>query len=84
MVCRAKGLDLKGGQKNDMKVYQVEGKRKTDQTTFHGLRFEGEHHAPVFITPGQFRTIIALKNEALELIRKMPKVPRHIKKREGD
>lgn len=70
---------LKGGKSNAMKVYRIEGKRKKDLSTFYGLKFEDENHASFFLTPGQFHTVIALRHEALEIVRKLPRLPKHIK-----
>ena len=54
-------------------VKLVIGHRKKDLTEFWGLKFTNDRsHAGVFLTPCQFRTILALAEEGKRLLRKLP------------
>ena len=58
---------------NSRKVELITGNRKKDLSQFYGLRFTARHHADAFLTPGQFRTVLALAEEAKILLRKIPR-----------
>lgn len=53
------------------RVRAYTGKRK-DQTSYHGLWFEGPKHKNFFLTPGQFRTVKLLSDEAEEILKSLP------------
>lgn len=57
---------------NKRSVFPVKGVRQYDQSAFHGLKFRGPYHRPFFLTPGQVKTVLALKAEALEIIKNLP------------
>lgn len=54
-------------------VSLIKGNRKSDMTEFYGLKFTSDSHAGLFITPAQFRSVLALAEEAKLLLRKMPR-----------
>lgn len=54
-------------------VKLVQGNRKKDLSEFWGLKFTGENHPGAFLTPGQFRTVIALAEEGKKLLRSLPR-----------
>lgn len=61
-------------------VRVVTGNRKTDLSTFQGLKFEGPNHSDFFLTPGQFLTVVKLAGDAKKLIEAMPRLPKRERK----
>jgi len=57
-------------------VRKYEGKRKVDSTTYYGLWFEGDYHKAFFLTPAQYRTVLALRPQAEKILRDLPRSER--------
>ena len=55
-------------------VTLMKGNRKKDQSVFYGLKFTADNHSGAFLTPGQFRTVLALAEEAKVLLRNVPRL----------